>query len=109
VERLDVGELADTVLFEPGEERAHGAVIGHARVVLLERGRKIGDETSRRRAAGLGDDRRDDERIGERRLPTAGPCFHQRCQLAANDDTSKTDIETPRIGPSPGSPLSPVC
>jgi hypothetical protein len=36
VERLDIGELVETVLLEPGEERAHGPVIGHPRVVVLD-------------------------------------------------------------------------
>ena len=40
VKRLDIGELADAVLFEPGEERADGPVIGQARVVVLDLGGK---------------------------------------------------------------------
>jgi hypothetical protein len=38
MERLDIGKLADTVLLEPGKERACRPVIGHARVVGLDRG-----------------------------------------------------------------------
>jgi hypothetical protein len=37
---LDIGELADAVLLDPGEERAHGPVISHARVLVADVGRK---------------------------------------------------------------------
>jgi hypothetical protein len=35
MQRLDIGESADAVLLEPGEERAHGPVIGHVGVVIV--------------------------------------------------------------------------
>jgi hypothetical protein len=38
MERLDIDEPADAVLIEPGEERAHSSVTGHACVVVLDRG-----------------------------------------------------------------------
>jgi len=37
VDRLDVGELTDLVLLDPGEEVAGGPVIGHARVLVADR------------------------------------------------------------------------
>jgi hypothetical protein len=42
---LDIDELANAVLLEPGKKAAHGPVIGPARVVVLDRGR----EKSRKR------------------------------------------------------------
>ena len=41
MEGLDIDEPADAVLLEPGEERAHGPVIGHAGVVVPDRGSEL--------------------------------------------------------------------
>jgi hypothetical protein len=38
--RLDIGQLANTVPLDPGEELARGQVIGHARVPVADRGRE---------------------------------------------------------------------
>jgi hypothetical protein len=38
VDRLDVGELADLVLLDPGKEVAGGPVIGHAGVLVADGG-----------------------------------------------------------------------
>jgi hypothetical protein len=67
VEGLDIRELADAVLLEPSEERAHGPVIGHARVVVLDRGGEKLEEAARRAIAGLGDHRRYGQRTLEGR------------------------------------------
>jgi hypothetical protein len=40
MERLDIGALANPMLLDPGEEVADGSVIGHARVVIVDRGRE---------------------------------------------------------------------
>jgi hypothetical protein len=37
MEGLDIDERADAVPLDPGEERAHGPVIRHARVVVFDR------------------------------------------------------------------------
>jgi hypothetical protein len=37
VDRLDVGQRADLVLLDPGEEVARGPVIGHAGVLVADR------------------------------------------------------------------------
>jgi hypothetical protein len=50
------------VLLEPGEERAHGPVIGHAGVVVLDRGGKKIEEPARRAIPGVGDHRRHGKR-----------------------------------------------
>ena len=67
MERLDIVEFADAVLLEPGEERTDGPVIGHARIVVLDRGGEETEETACRPVTGIGDHRRDDERTAERR------------------------------------------
>ena len=62
MERLDIGEVADTVLVEPGEERAHGPVIGHARVLVADRGGEEFEKAARGVIAGIGDHRRHRDR-----------------------------------------------
>jgi hypothetical protein len=56
MERLDVDERGDSVLFEPGEERARRVVIGHAGVLVADRcGEKIRGSGGRRaRPAAIG-------------------------------------------------------
>jgi hypothetical protein len=46
MERLDIDDPADSVLLEPDEERADRPVIGHARVVVLDRGGEEIEETA---------------------------------------------------------------
>ena len=55
VQRFDVSELADLVLPDPAKEVAHGPVIGHAGVVVLDRGRKKLEKPPGRPIAGIGD------------------------------------------------------
>jgi hypothetical protein len=40
MERLDIREFANPMLLQPGEEVADGPVIGHACVVIVDRGRE---------------------------------------------------------------------
>jgi len=55
VDRLDVGELANLVLLDPGKEVAGGPVIGHARVLVADRGGEEFQEPARCMVAGAGD------------------------------------------------------
>ena len=67
MDRLDVGQLANVVLFEPGEERACRPVIGLARVAVADRRRKEFEKAADGALAGAGDRRRDDDVAGNRR------------------------------------------
>ena len=67
MERLDIVKLVDAVLLEPGEERAHRSVIGHAGIVVVDRGGEKIEETACRAIAGLDDHCRDRERNPQRR------------------------------------------
>ena len=53
---------AELVLVAPGEEPAAGPVIGHAGVLVADRGGEEFQEAARRAVAGVGDDRRHDDR-----------------------------------------------
>jgi hypothetical protein len=64
VDRLDVGELADLVLLDLGEERAHGPVIGPAGVFVADLGGEQFEEAPDRVVAGVGDHRRYRRRRG---------------------------------------------
>jgi hypothetical protein len=57
VHRLDVRQLGDVVLFEPGEERARGPVISLARVAVADRRGEELEETPDGMLAGAGDSR----------------------------------------------------
>ena len=59
VNGLDIGELADLMLLDPGKEMARGPVIGHARVLVADRGGEEFEEAARGVLAGVGDHRRD--------------------------------------------------
>ena len=67
VDRLDVDELDDAVLLEPGEEMAGGPVIGHPGVLVADVGGEEFEEPARRMIAGIGDRRRHGERAAQRR------------------------------------------
>jgi hypothetical protein len=91
VERLDIGELADVVLVEPGEERAHGPVISHAGVVVLDRCHEKFEEAARRPGAGIRDHRWDGQRTVQRRFRNCARRVDHSRQLlpiAAHRDAS---------------------
>ena len=67
VQRLDIGELADPMPLNPGEEVAHGPVIGYAGVLVADLGCKEFEEAPRRVVAGVGDRRRYRERAARSR------------------------------------------
>ena len=68
--RLDVGELAELVALAPGEEAPAGVEVGRAGVLVVDRDGEEFQEAARRRVAGVGDDRRhDDRRPTPRRAP----------------------------------------
>ena len=73
------GQLADVVLFEPGEERARGPVIGLARVAVADRRGEEFEEAADGVLAGVGDRRRDDDAAGDR---NGGPGCLDRDELA---------------------------
>jgi hypothetical protein len=54
VDRLDIGELVDAVLRQPGKERARSPVIGQAGVLVADRGGEEFEEPARRVIAGIG-------------------------------------------------------
>jgi hypothetical protein len=58
VNGLDIGQLADLMLFDPGKEVARGPVIGHARVLVADLCSKKFEETARGMIAGAGDHHR---------------------------------------------------
>ena len=78
---------------------ADGPVIGHARIDVLDRGGEETEGTACRPIAGIGDDRRYDQRTAERRDRRLD---HRRqvAPIAAHRDTLEVD-SNPRIGPSP--------
>ena len=63
VDRLDVGEFADPVLLDPGEKVAGGPVIGHAGVLVADRGGEELQEAPRGVVTGIGNRGRHRERI----------------------------------------------
>jgi hypothetical protein len=69
VHGLNVGELADAMLLDPGEERAHGPVISHAGVFVADVGGKVFQKPSRGMIAGTGDRGRNRDRATQRRHP----------------------------------------
>jgi hypothetical protein len=62
MERLDIGEIADSVLVKPGEERAHGAVISHPGVLVADRGGEEFEKAAGGMIAGIGDHHRHRDR-----------------------------------------------
>ena len=66
MQRLDIDELGDAALFEPGEERACGPVIGHAGVLVADRRGEEFEKAARGMVAGAGDRRRHDDGAGDR-------------------------------------------
>ena len=58
VDGLDVGELANTVPLDPGEEVARGPVIGHARVLVTDGDGEELEEAARGMLADVGNHRR---------------------------------------------------
>ena len=89
MERLDIGELADAVLIEPGEERAHGAVIGHARVLVADRGGEEFEKAAGGMIAGIGDHDRHRHRAVQGRPDRHRDLDHRRqvIPLGAHADT----------------------
>jgi hypothetical protein len=90
VDRLDVGELADLVLLDPGEKMAGGPVIGHAGVLVADGGGEEFEEPARRMSAGAGDHCRHNERAAQRRrLDRRRGLDHRRqvAPLGAHHDT----------------------
>jgi len=89
MERLDIGEIADTVLVEPSEERAHRAVIGHVRVLVADRGGEELEKAASGMIAGIGDHDRHWDRTVQGRSDRRRD-FDDRRQvvpLGAHDDT----------------------
>ena len=62
VQRLDVGELTDAVVLAPGEEFSHRMQVGRAGVPIADGSGEEFQEAARRVVAGVGDDRRHDDR-----------------------------------------------
>jgi hypothetical protein len=69
VDRLDVDELDDAVLFEPAEEVTHNPVICHAGILVADRRCKELQEPARGMIAGRRDRCRNRERTLYRRRP----------------------------------------
>jgi hypothetical protein len=65
VQRLDVGKLADAAVLATGEEPPDGMQIGRAGVLVADSGGEEFQELARRLVAGVGDDRRHDDRRGD--------------------------------------------
>ena len=78
VDRLDVGELVDAVLLQPGKKVAHGPVIGHAGVLVADRRGEEFEEAARSMLAGVGDHRRDGKAAGGRSDRPTGR-FRDKC------------------------------
>ena len=73
VERLDIGDLADLVPVDPGEEPHGGAIIGLPRVLVADGGGEEFKEAARGLVAGLGDHARAPRRRGDpQRFSAAG-------------------------------------
>ena len=62
MQRLDVGELAELVMLAPGEEPADRMQVGRPRVLVADGGGEEFQEAAGRVVAGVGDDRRHDDR-----------------------------------------------
>jgi len=102
MERLDIRELADAMLFEPGEERAYGPVIGHTRVVVLDRGGEEIEKAPRCPVAGVGDHHRHRERTLQRRRFDQYRCLDDGRNAKPIDAHGHTvSNSNPRIGPPP--------
>jgi hypothetical protein len=90
MDRLDVCELADLVLLDPGEEVARGPVVDHAGVFVADRRGEKFDEAPRGLVAGVGDDGRHGQRAAQRRrldrCHGLDDCRHVAA-LAAHGDT----------------------
>ena len=71
MDRLDVGQFADPVPLDPGEEGTRSRVIGHARVLVADRGGEEFEEAARGMLTGIGDHRRHGQRAAQRRRPGA--------------------------------------
>jgi hypothetical protein len=103
VDRLDVGELANLVLLDPAKEVAGGPVIGHARVLVADRGGEEFQEPARCMVAGAGDHGRHGERAAQRRNLDRR-CGFAHCRQVTphgdHGDTLKVNF-SPHIGPSP--------
>jgi hypothetical protein len=84
VNGLDVGELANLVLLDPGKEVTGGPVIGHASVFVADGGSEELNEPPRGMVAGAGDHSRHGQRAPQRL------CLDRRRQVApfgAHGDT----------------------
>ena len=53
VHGLDIGELADPMLLDPGEEGARSPIIGHARVLIADLGGEEFEEPARSMITGI--------------------------------------------------------
>ena len=68
MERLDIGDLANLVPVDPGEEPHGGVVIGLPRVLVADGGGKEFKEATRGLFAGLGDPARHHDAVANRIL-----------------------------------------
>src|SRR4051794_28454426 len=66
VQWLDLDQLGDATLFEPGEERAAGPVIGYAGILVADRRGEEFEEATGGMIAGTGDRCRDDDGAADR-------------------------------------------
>jgi hypothetical protein len=82
VDRLDVDELADLVLLDPGKEVAGGPVIGHAGVLVADGGGEELEEPAGGMIAGADDHRRHGERAAQPRRLHRRRGFDHRRQIA---------------------------
>lgn len=64
MQRLDGDQFAELMLVAPGEEPAHGPIIGHAGVRVADGGGEEFEEASDGLVTGVGDERRDTEARG---------------------------------------------
>jgi hypothetical protein len=90
MEWLDIGELANAVLLEPGEERTDRPVIGHARMIVLDRSGEEFEEPAGCTVTGFGDHCRHGQRAVEcRRRDRRRDLDHRRhvAAIAAHADT----------------------
>jgi hypothetical protein len=87
VKRLDIGELPDAMLLEPGEERARRPVIGQAGVIVLDRSGEEIEEPLCGTVAGPGDHRRHRQRTAQGRRRNRRPMFRWQSPVGAHRDT----------------------